>query len=134
MKEKIISNGKLVGIVEDKVYTTYRYPHHFMIKFKGFGISYRALLRIKELGVETIKIIYKARGGDNIEYEFTLDEYMNSELEYVDKGDLQKFINVKGGAEKKDDRLSTGSQKVGRRRELLETKGGAVQSKISFGD
>ena len=110
MKEKIISNGKLLGVVEDKVYTSHRYPHHFMIKFMGFGISLRVLKRLQELEVDKIVIIYKTRGGEDMEYTFHINEYLESELEYNNNGDVQKFVSVKGGKKQhgNDKRTGTG--------------------------
>ena len=95
MKEYKNKEGKIVGVLEGRVYITYRRPEHFMRKFRGFGISETIIKDLELNGCETIKICYS--GKNNITYTSNINTWLKSSLTHnFENEDLQIFVSVEG--------------------------------------
>ena len=92
----IRAKGKIGGEVIDKVYITKRKPIHVMRKTGGsFGVSMDVLKRLEELNVHYIVFLYFGK-RDRCLFVATLEEYLNSDIEYIDVGnDLQKHVRLR---------------------------------------
>lgn len=86
-------DGKIVGTLHGSVYISHRNKKHFMVMFKGFGVSVSLLEELKSLSCDTVRIVYE--GATKKIYDSDLDDWLNSTKEYNYLGtDLQKFISI----------------------------------------
>jgi len=93
MKTNIIHNGKVVGVVTDTVYLKKCKKEHFMVKYNGFGISNKVLDKLKEIGVETVAIVYNGVRGEK-RYSSKLSDWLNSLKGSEYQGDKQSFLSL----------------------------------------
>lgn len=90
-----IKNGKIVGEIYEDSYITKRRPPHFMRMFQGFGISKAVIDDLKEKNIQYVTIIYTNNDGDVSRYRMKLQQFIDSDKEFVFEGtDLQKFVPV----------------------------------------
>lgn len=91
----ILFRGKPVGEVVGDTYKVIKKPEHFMRIFQGFGMSMEVLEQLIKLGISKIEITYLGTNG-NIIYNQTVKDYLDSDMERVDKeNDVQKFVSVR---------------------------------------
>lgn len=79
-------------LIEVKVYQKYCKPEHFIVKYRGFGISQSILDQLEENNVKYVRIIYEGKNGIEV-YLTTLDTYLKSLKTFMNKNDdLQRFV------------------------------------------
>lgn len=80
MDTPIIFNNKLTGRVIGKTYESHRdTKKHFYIKGRGYPITNEILKKLKDMGVDTVRIVENgAKGIKN--YTCPLKKYMNAVL------------------------------------------------------
>lgn len=89
---EITFNDKVVGFITEngKTYITHRDPEiHLFKKYNGYGISKKVLNELKCQSVQNIII----RTPD-MELLYSLEDFVNSSLEYKFEEDIQKFISL----------------------------------------
>ena len=86
-------NNKVVGVVDGKVYLKKCKKEHFMIKYHGFGISDKVLNKLKEIGVDTVAIVYDGMRGEK-RYSSKLSDWLNSTKTSEYEGDKQSFLSL----------------------------------------
>lgn len=85
---------KIVGKLDGEIYKIIKKPEHFMRMYQGFGISLVILNELNSKGCKYIEITYLGLKGIKT-YNFTIEEYLNSKLEYIGKeNDKQKFVSI----------------------------------------
>lgn len=96
VKITVGAKGKLGGEVIGSVYVTRRKPIHIMRRTGGtFGISVDVLKKLKALEVKYIVFMYFGK-RERCLFITTMDEYMNSDIEYTDVGnDVQKHVKLR---------------------------------------
>lgn len=76
------------------VYSSVRKPMHFMVMYKGFGISDVVLKSLKEEGCVQIRIIYEGVKGVKT-YVSNISQWFESSLTYTfEEDDPQTFLAV----------------------------------------
>jgi hypothetical protein len=84
------------NIVDNKLFLTKK-PEHFMVKYKGFGLSVRVIAILLEMQIKDIVITYIGTRGI-VRYLTTTQAFIDSELEhdFQDDGgsDRQKFVPI----------------------------------------
>lgn len=90
----IYFRGKAVGKIEGDTYVVQKKPEHYMIKYRGFGVSVEVLNDLKSKGIKKIRMIYHGTNGEII-FQFPVEDYLNSPLSFTDRdNDVQKFLKA----------------------------------------
>lgn len=97
-KDKILLNGdkemEYKGkMISPQMYQRVCYKEHFMIKYKGFGISHEILDRLTEDRVKFIMFIYIGTNGPE-SYLATTRQFTQSEKNHRNGDDLQYFVSL----------------------------------------
>jgi len=96
MKTLTVSNKVAGKIKDDGTFFTYRTEKHFFRLFKGFGISWSVLERLKKYKVKKIIILYNKKNGDTHKLETTLGAWLKYSKIYLDKSnDWQRILPSK---------------------------------------
>lgn len=93
--ERMIYNGKQVGMIQGTVYVKSCHKEHYMKKFQGFGISETVLTELLMRSVREVVIEYTAVDGLKEEYTSELNLWLESKLTYDYEGDIQKFVPLR---------------------------------------
>ena len=81
-------------MINEECYRKILHPKHFMIKYKGFGISYDILKKLEKCECHLIQIIYMGKNGRKILYS-TLKQWLDSNKTFNFNGaDLQHFVSM----------------------------------------
>lgn len=95
LRYPVIFKGRVVGysVPQRLLFITYRKPHHFFRKYRGFGISKDLLEYLYNKGIRFIRIEYDS-GTETVVYETHIDTFLNSPIEFNYQGDIQKVVPV----------------------------------------
>jgi len=85
-------DGKPIGEYNNSAIYIDKKPEHYMIKFRGFGLSADV---IERLHINNIKWIYfRYHGKKHTIYRLTVEKIRNSKKTLNYNGDLQKFVSI----------------------------------------
>jgi len=84
---------KTTSVINPNVYQKICTQEHFMRKFGGFGISVSILNKLVDNNIQIIKIVYL--GATTRKYITTTKNFMDSNIKWDNKGDLQHFVKIK---------------------------------------
>lgn len=94
-KLNIKVGNRNVGKVIGKTFVTFREESkgHYVRKYDGFGITEKVLLRLKDMGVQQIKIIFKRLDGREELYQTDADKWTTyGKRENLGKFEKQVFL------------------------------------------
>ena len=95
VKIPISWNGKFYGTLIGDEFHTKRSDLHIFRKFgDSFGLSFGLIKKLEKLGCKRIVFEYEGEKYRWGEYYCDLNDIKNSDLEYDNNGDLQKFIRI----------------------------------------
>jgi hypothetical protein len=86
--------GKIVGYVRGNTFYTKRGDIHVFEKFEAFGLSLELIKILKQHNVKKVVFNYQGKKFEYGEYETNLETIEKSELEFDNKGDIQKFVKI----------------------------------------
>ena len=87
--------GEITGALTNGLYRTDRKPQHFMGMFQGFGISKNIIDSLDSRNCKEVLIYYFGTKGLT-RYSTTIDQWVNSENQFMNEGeDLQHIVPVR---------------------------------------
>ena len=88
---------KLVGVINsNNEFVSIRRPEHFFRKYKGFGLSYSVIERLKKSNVEIVKILFQREDGTASLYVAYLNDFLEKGAYFKDqKYDFQRILELK---------------------------------------
>ena len=87
---------KLVGVINsNNEFVSVRLPEHFFRKFKGFGLSYSVIERLKQNNVSVVKIVFLRSDGSSTIYFADIDDFLKKGNYYRDnEHDFQRILSI----------------------------------------